>query len=164
MNQPCMQPCISYHCSRHHLSHPPSPSHPPNPFPQPLSAQDPHLQRHHIDLHLRRWEPALRNLVASGPQHFDAGLALARRQGLLRMLLDLVKGDGVQRSATLTAYGQVCAFISGGGGEERSAGWGATGSQPVSPAADSPLPPRRCCTRHGGMRTRQWPSWQLAGS
>jgi hypothetical protein len=47
-----------------------------------------------------RYESALRHLVAAGPtEQFEGALALARKQGLLRLLLQLYKGghSGVQR-------------------------------------------------------------------
>lgn len=46
--------------------------------------QDSNLRRHAIDTRLGRHDAALAHLVAAGPEHFEAALALARRHGLMR--------------------------------------------------------------------------------
>ena len=43
-------------------------------------------------LTFRRWDSALRNLLAAGDDHFAAALELARDKGLLRQLLQLQQG------------------------------------------------------------------------
>ncbi|KXZ43844.1 hypothetical protein GPECTOR_79g123 [Gonium pectorale] len=66
----------------------------------------PALQRHAVDVSLRRWGSALRNLVEAGPQHFAQALQLARERGLLRQLLQLYENDPERRPVVLDAYGE----------------------------------------------------------
>lgn len=68
---------------------------------------DAHLRRHAIDLHLRRYERALRHLVAAGDASFDAALDLARRHSLMRLALQLYEGDTKRRATVLEVYGEV---------------------------------------------------------
>ncbi|GBF99867.1 hypothetical protein Rsub_12507 [Raphidocelis subcapitata] len=60
------------------------------------AVKDEHLRRHAIDLHLRRYDRALSHLVLAGPAHFDAALELARRHGLLRQLVGLLRAEVAQ--------------------------------------------------------------------
>ncbi|EFJ51885.1 hypothetical protein VOLCADRAFT_87528, partial [Volvox carteri f. nagariensis] len=66
----------------------------------------PALQRHAVDMSLRRYPSALRHLVEAGPQHFEQALQLARERGLLRQLLQLYENDTDHRPAVLEAYGE----------------------------------------------------------
>ncbi|GFR43049.1 hypothetical protein Agub_g4055, partial [Astrephomene gubernaculifera] len=65
----------------------------------------PALQRHAIDMSLRRYPAALSNLVQAGPEYFQQALQLARERGLLRQLLQLYDSDSEHRPAVLDAYG-----------------------------------------------------------
>lgn len=64
------------------------------------------MQHHSIDVHLRRWLPAVENLVAAGSLHFDAALALAEQHGLLRPLLQLCRDSPACHTSVLVALGQ----------------------------------------------------------
>lgn len=52
---------------------------------------DAHLRGHAIDLHLRRYDGAVRHLLAAADDHFPDALALARQHGLLRLVISLTK-------------------------------------------------------------------------
>jgi hypothetical protein len=74
--------------------------------PAPASThQDPHLQRHAIDTHLRRFDRALAHLAAAGPAHFPAALKLAADKGLLRQLIGLMQ-EQQREAAAAGAPGQ----------------------------------------------------------
>ncbi|GIL52022.1 hypothetical protein Vafri_7984, partial [Volvox africanus] len=66
----------------------------------------PALQRHAVDMSLRRYSSALRNLAQAGPQHFEQALQLARERGLMRQLLKLYEDDLDRRPVVLDAYGE----------------------------------------------------------
>ncbi|GLI58497.1 hypothetical protein VaNZ11_000228 [Volvox africanus] len=66
----------------------------------------PALQRHALDMSLRRYSSALRNLAQAGPQHFEQALQLARERGLMRQLLKLYEDDLDRRPVVLDAYGE----------------------------------------------------------
>jgi len=69
--------------------------------------QDPHLQRHAIDLHLRRYDRALSNIAAAGPSHFDTALKLAQAHGLLRQLISILQQQQKAASAAAAAAAAV---------------------------------------------------------
>ncbi|CAD7702171.1 unnamed protein product [Ostreobium quekettii] len=74
---------------------------------QAFSAMHPlAYQKHQIDLHLKRYELALHNLVAAGDAFFEKAVDLAKEQGLMRDLLGLVDADSNKRKVVLMAYGE----------------------------------------------------------
>ncbi|GIL71049.1 hypothetical protein Vretimale_4117 [Volvox reticuliferus] len=66
----------------------------------------PALQRYAVDMSLRRYSSALRNLAEAGPEHFEQALQLARERGLMRQLLLLYEDDVDRRPIVLDAYGE----------------------------------------------------------
>ncbi|KAG2485392.1 hypothetical protein HYH03_015878 [Edaphochlamys debaryana] len=65
----------------------------------------PALQRHAVDMSLRRYGKALASLVEAGPEYFPQALQLAKERGLLRQLLQLYDSDPDHLPAVLDAYG-----------------------------------------------------------
>lgn len=49
-----------------------------------------------IDTHLGAFSSAVRHLVAAGESHFGEAVAIAKREGLLKELLGLVRGKEAQ--------------------------------------------------------------------
>ena len=68
---------------------------------------DPHMHRFAIDKKLGRARRALAHAVAAGPAHAAAARAFAVRHGLVRQLLQLLKGRGEERVEALATYAQV---------------------------------------------------------
>ena len=75
------------------------------------------MRRHSINVHLRRWPEAVRDLFEAGPDHFDSALKMATEHGLIRLLLGLCtpgsspsaaspsSQDEARRKQVLDAYG-----------------------------------------------------------
>ena len=64
------------------------------------------LRRHAIDLFLERYDGAVRHLVEAGEEHFSAALELAKKQNLLRLLLQLTEGKPALRAQVHNAAGE----------------------------------------------------------
>lgn len=67
---------------------------------------DPSLRGHAIDLFLQRYDGAVRHLVAAGEAHFPTALELAKKHGLLRLLLQLTEGQPALRAQVHSAAGE----------------------------------------------------------
>ncbi|KAK9859824.1 hypothetical protein WJX84_001803 [Apatococcus fuscideae] len=62
------------------------------------------LRQHALNLHLRRFSLAMRDLVDAGPDHFQRAIDLARDKGLLRELMKLVEQDESQWKQVAEVY------------------------------------------------------------
>jgi beta-xylosidase len=76
-----------------------------------VAIEDPSMHRFAIDRKLGRHQMALRHVVEAGPAHAEEAREFAAKHGLMKELLDLLRGRTQDRMAALHAYAQACTAI-----------------------------------------------------